>query len=93
MFISAIYSTSSRITHTTCTSHRINDFKAKLRTERTQKEPSDPGKHWSFIRILRINTRWFLAWRLGERKKGGKKKKKTKRKRCAHRGTEDEIIS
>lgn len=55
-----------------------------LRTERTQKEPSDPGKHWSFIRILRINTRWLLVetWR-------GRKKKKGKR--CPHKETEDEI--
>lgn len=58
-----------------------------LRTERTQKEPSDPGKHWSFIRILGINTRWFLAetWR------GKKEGEKIKEKRCAHKGKEDEI--
>lgn len=57
-----------------------------LRTERTQKEPSDPGKHWSFIRIVGINTRCFLAetWR-------GKKEGIKKGKRCTHKGTEDEI--
>lgn len=76
MLISAIYSISSRTTHTTCTSHRMNDFKAMLRTERAQKESSDLGKHWSFIRILGINTRWFLAETWRGKKEGGKKKKR-----------------
>lgn len=87
MLISAIYLISSRTTHPTCTSH-TELMTSKQHSEQKEHKmlPSDPGKHWSFTRIFGINTRWFLAvtWR-------GKKEGKIKGKRCAHKGTEDEM--